>query len=119
MPNKAEHINQAQHNEAFYQTIDRAAYSDWAVTVTFYAALHYVDAFLATQAGGIHPGSHGVRDPLVQRVAQLRPLWNHYHRLKNRSRNARYNATRFTNEEVKRVFDDDLGAIKRHLLPLI
>lgn len=119
MPTKAEHIHQAQHNEAFYQTIDRAAYSDWAVTVTFSAALHSVDAFLAAQAGGIHPGDHRLRERHVQRVAQLRPLWNHDHRLKTRSRNARYNATRFTNEEVRRVFDDDLGAIKRHFLPLI
>lgn len=118
MPDKAQHINQAQHNEAFYQTIDRTVYNDWAVTATFYAALHYVDAFLA-QTAGIHPGAHDVRDPRVQRVAQLRPLWNYYHRLKNRSRNARYNVIRFTDDEVRRAYNDNLGAIKRHLLPFI
>src|SRR5215468_4515898 len=33
---------------------------DWIATGLFYAALHYIDAFLATQGPGHHPGKHDV-----------------------------------------------------------
>src|SRR5690349_14214965 len=39
------HIQQWQHNRAFIGTVD-PEFPDWAVTVTFYAALHAVDALL-------------------------------------------------------------------------
>jgi hypothetical protein len=119
MPTREEHLRKARHNEQFYATVDAAAYSDWAITVIFYAALHYVDAFLARIGGGINPGAHDVREGWVQREAQLRPIAFQYMRLKNRSRNARYAAVHFTPEEVRRAHDDDLTHIKNHLLPLI
>ena len=38
-------------------------YTEWEVTMLFYSALHYVDAFLATR--GLHPQSHLERKDLV------------------------------------------------------
>ncbi len=119
MPNTAEHINQAQHNEAFFNSMDQmdqSVYSDWAMTVLFYTALHYVDALLA-QHGILGPGGHDVRDNHVARQSELRPISHLYFRLKSRSRNARYYCRRFNQAEIQRAQNQDLEGIKTHLLP--
>lgn len=63
MPLRDDHLNQAQHNLEFTESLDPTKYSDWIATGLFYTALHYVDAFLATK--GHHPGKHDVRDGFV------------------------------------------------------
>lgn len=117
MPNVADHILQAQHNEEFYRATDKNVYSDWAMTAVYYAALHYVDAFLA-RVGMIDPGGHDVRDQEVRARAELRPILAYYFRLKNRSRSARYYCARFPPAELRRSFEGDLTTIRNHLLPL-
>lgn len=118
MPNFGDHILQARHNEEFYQATDKTAYSDWAMTAVYYAALHYVDALLA-RAGMIDPGGHDVRDQEVRARAELRPIARLYFRLKSRSRNARYYCTRFQLTELQRSYEGDLADIRSHLLPLV
>lgn len=118
MPNVADHLLQARHNEAFYQLTDRNVYSDWAMIVLFYAALQYVDALLARH-GMIDPGGHDVRDQEVHGRRELQPILRHYFRLKNRSRNARYYCARFPLAELERSYQGDLAAIRNHLLPLV
>lgn len=116
MPDKATHIAQAAHNAAFRATTDSSIYSDWAVTVTFYEALQYVDALL-DKLGNQHPGGHDVRDQEIHRQPQLRPIARFYFRLKNRSRNARYNAARYSVAEVERCKTEDLRRIRDHVIP--
>ncbi len=117
MPNLADHILQARHNEEFYRATDKNVYSDWAMTAVYYAALHYIDALLA-QVGMIDPGGHDVRDQEVHTRAELRPIARSYFRLKGRSRSARYYAARFQPAELQRSYEGDLTAIRNHLLPL-
>jgi hypothetical protein len=117
MPNSADHILQAQHNEAFYQVIDKNAYSDWAMTALFYAALHYIDAFL--DRVGIDAGGHDQRDKEVRDRKELRPIWPQYHYLKNRSINARYYCGTFTPDQLQQCYGGDLAAIRRSLLRLV
>jgi hypothetical protein len=117
MPNITDHILQAQHNEDFYRATDKNAYSDWAMTAVYYAALHYVDAFLA-RAGMIDPGGHDVRDREMHMRMELRPIVKNYFRLKSRSRSVRYYCTTFSFPELQRSYEDDLTEIRRHLLPL-
>ncbi len=90
MPNRDQHLAQAAHNARFYESFDKATYSDWAATALFYTGLQYIDAFLATRAGGIHPGRHAVRDNLVNTVTELRPIAVDYLKLKSSSETARY-----------------------------
>lgn len=118
MPDTGVHLNQAEHNERFFGSFDRTTYSDWAITVLFYAALHYVDAFLA-HAGIPYPGAHRTRDGLVNSVTQLRTISSEYLRLKNRSSSARYYASRFTAREIERCRHTDLENIKRHIRRLL
>lgn len=117
MPDVTDHILQARHNEEFYQATDKNVYSDWAMTAVYYAALHYIDAFLA-RVNIIDPGGHDVRDQEVRGRAELRAISRLYFRLKSRSRNARYYCTRFHLGELQRSHDEDLADIRNHLLPL-
>lgn len=118
MPNSTDHTLQAKHNEEFYQVIDKNVYSDWAMTVLFYAALHYIDAFLGQVS--IHPGGHDTRDHEVSSRKELRPIYGQYRHLKNRSRNARYYCnTTFTPKELQQCYGGDLAAISKTILRLI
>lgn len=83
-------LNQAKHNESFLAQIGEDFY-DWRVTTLFYIAVHYLRAFacyLETDAGSTHEE--------MESKAKQYPLhikdwaWQHYKRLKNYSREARY-----------------------------
>jgi len=89
MPARDDHLHQAHHNVTFYASIDKAAFKDWAATSLFYAALHYIDAFLAHKRN-IHPPKHKERDNLVATIAELKPISTSYYALKDGSFNARY-----------------------------
>lgn len=114
MPDVAEHIAQAHHNERFFATIDPAQYSDWAVTVLFYSALHYIDAYLAT-TGYLDPGTHPERLRLIRSNAVTRAVYREYSRLKNYSENARYYGARFTPIDVRGLNLGDLDRIRRQI----
>lgn len=79
---------------------------DWAIAVAFYAALYFVDAYLAERGLG-RPGDHQTRNALVNSVAALKPLAPFYNQLYGRSRTARYDPTyRFNAAAVRAVFND-------------
>jgi hypothetical protein len=112
LPARDDHLQQARHNTAFLDSIDKRKYRDWAVTVTFYVGLHYIDAFLAHSAN-VHPPKHKQRDNLVASVKELRPIFADYSALKSGSFNARYMPpTSFTDGDVRRLIDQHLGRIK-------
>jgi len=48
---KSEHLTKSQQNEEFVKTIDVSQMIgiEWAITVKFYAALHYVQAYFASR----------------------------------------------------------------------
>ena len=83
----------------------------------FYAALHFVDAYLAD--GGIHPRSHADRNAYVQRLQHLRPLWPHYQLLDHRSRDARYRCVAFSPAEVQHLRETSFAPLKQHLAGLL
>lgn len=114
MPTRDEHLAQARHNADFYSTVDKAGYKDWAATVLFYTALHYVDALLATK--GMHPPKHKTRDVAVSSVFELRPIFSHYSALKNASYNARYNVpSGFSSAYISQLESVHLAAVKNEV----
>jgi len=117
----SEHINKAKHNERCLNELSLAdsQFLDWAVTVISYAALHYVDAFLANNFG-VHPKDHRERtDVLTRRSVLNRNIRYDFEDLKNDGIEARYSSRIFTTEEVKREILPLLENIKiyiyRHL----
>lgn len=109
MPCEAEHIAQAQDNEAFADFLlaqNNERFLGWAVTSVFYAAVHYGRAFLRAQGGPAitsHPGfeTHFVR------LARDQSLYNLYRRLKDESERARYDCANYNKidiDELKRKY---------------
>lgn len=118
MPSNLTHRQQAQHNEEFIASfdLDSTPYLDWVVTAIFYAALHFIDSYLATK--GIHLSSHRGRDSLIWAVRDLRPIYSAYRRLKHRSEQARYDAVPFSSKQVRGLLNRELTSIKAHLASL-
>ena len=116
MPTPQEHRSQAEQNEFFVSQLDNPFW-DWAVTGTFYEALHYVDAFLKTK--GIDPPRHADRNNEVEKDATLSKVWMEYKQLYDDSKLARYECHRFDRDEVRLLRDNYLNPIKDLLKPLI
>jgi len=124
MPTKEEHINKAEHNEKFANTLfnPNSEYFDWLTTALFYSSLHYIDAYLATK--GIHPSSHANTDEDVGRDSHVykhfkRPLYKDYSYLKSQSINARYDTITFTYNNIISDIKPTHDAIKSKITPLL
>lgn len=82
-----EHISKADNNLEFLNSFynEESEYYDWIITILFYSALHYIEAYFAlrTHIGGTEMQStdgeanHSVRKNLVRRF-----LKSHYHKYK-------------------------------------
>lgn len=82
----------------------------------FYAALQYVDAYLATK--NIHPPDHGERTKLIHADVKFKPIRWDYRDLKNESRTARYEPPTTFNQGDVNIAQRRLDSIKKELLPL-
>lgn len=116
MPHKDEHRTRAEHDEFLVKNIDNPFF-DWKVTGTFYSALHYVDAYLATR--NIHPATHSIRLKQVGTDPKLKPIFRDYRDLLNESRTARYEAGTIFHQGDVTSAGRRLDSIKRTILPLI
>lgn len=123
MPNLAEHLEQVERNESLYKDLCRLytsvpQYSEWEVVALFYAALHYVDAWLAS-SGHIHPRNHSQRTAIVMNDSALIPISDQYGKLYRLSVLARYEMERPPLQEVRRLENNEYAAIKRHVRSLL
>lgn len=83
-----DHIKQWHHNRAFISRID-PEFPDWAVTATFYTALHAVDALLKHDKV-TRIVSHETRNETLTRTNKYTRIWELYHPLYDLSRTIRY-----------------------------
>jgi hypothetical protein len=112
------HRERVVHNEQFTASL-RDPYWDWAVTATFYTALHYVEAYLAKKTPPIHSQVHPDRDDNIRRDGVLKQVWSNYRDLKNQSVNARYQPhIPFTQTDINDA-QKHLESIKRVIAPLL
>jgi hypothetical protein len=94
-----DHIRQAEHNEALGEILatQLQRYRDWLITVSFYAAIHYVEADFAEDPVIKHSETskwegetpHDCRQRLVKRKYG-RDCWKSYRKLREASRDVRY-----------------------------
>ena len=93
-----DYIEQAAHNLAFAKYIrdNKSDCLDWSVTCLFYAAVHYVNAYLRKSNITI-PRRHTSPDPqkpgrsnIIQTDKMLSAIWDPYRNLDDESRDARY-----------------------------
>jgi hypothetical protein len=115
VPTREAHIIRARQNEAFARTLnlEDSLKVDWAITILFYSALHYVDAYFAIKP--LHPPNHEQRDAAIARNPSLDPIWPDYRRLKDRSEAARYEIANFHKSDFAAI-DQKFLKIKAHLI---
>ena len=109
---KNEHLTKPQQNEEFVKSIDvsQRVGLEWAVTVKFYAALHYVQAYFASRSGRT-PATHNSRATAIQRDPLISGAYDDYRELEDISREARYDYSDLRPNHMK-FADDCLAAVK-------
>ena len=115
MPSKLEHVTKADGNAAFALslTLDNQTRIDWALVALFYAALHYVEAYLA--GANQHLRSHTTRDNVIGRDAYLKRIYFEYQDLKFYGFSARYEACAFRANDVTGIAVKAFEVIKLHI----
>ena len=118
MPDENAHSRQAVHNREFidFLDIDCTNYLDWVVTAIFYAAVHYIESFLARY--GAHPISHGNRCNAMSRFAPLKPVFKDYSDLHFQSERSRYLCEGFDRNIVKTELLGKLTSIETQIQKL-
>jgi len=113
VPSRQEHVTKAEGNASFALSLalDRQSHIDWALIALFYAALHYVEAYLSP----IHLRSHDSRDKYINKESHLRRIFKEYSHLKFFGFNARYEVYGFKAEQVKEEAAKDYETIKAHI----
>ena len=97
MASFVEHINQAKSNLDFLDLVSNKVQShwDWQVTVSFYTAVHLINAHIATKSNQ-HYRSHELVNNAINPFNQTsitklpEELYTSYMKLQNLSRRARY-----------------------------
>ncbi len=110
MPTPSQHREKAEHDEFFVSEL-KEPFWDWAITGLFYAALHYIEIYLARQAPPIHPPTHPIRDSHIHRL--LSPIYVDYRELEEESRDARYDAAQTFTQRDFVLLQVNLQRIKR------
>lgn len=118
MPETRKHIDQAQRNEeATRFLVSKSTYPDWGAVTLFYAALHWVDAYLATMS--VDPPSHTVREGAITRLRQLDPIYKHYSLLQDRSEDVRYRCIRLPQRFVEELQTREYEPLRQYLGALV
>lgn len=109
------HLNQAAHNESLIEFLANTPNTDWAATATFYAALHYLQAYLLSKTPPQNPKRHGTRDAAIDNDTFLHDIRNLYRDLQDISEAARYECVQPSADELKTTVAPKLAAIKKHI----
>lgn len=118
-PSVQDHIDQATKNERLLSWLrEDDQFRDWVITVAFYAALHYVDAYLLTQRK--NPANHPRRirtmlnDPNLADVCE-----RDFEELYALSRHTRYECYDPSPSELEQTTDVHLASIRNRVRSLL
>ena len=116
MPELHQHLPQAEKNERLAESITLLPerFPDWEITALFYSALHYVDAFLATQ--NVHPRTH---DRRIESIRAFVESWEDFRHLYQVSLNARYLMVPLATEDALAVRNGPFRRVKEEVLGLL
>jgi hypothetical protein len=116
VPSVRNHLDQARANREHAEWLLASRSHDptalqWAVTATFYSALHGLTAHLMSR--GVTVSDHTRRGQALANPANAVPpaLHNDYRTLERRSRQARYLLRRFSVQQARDLLDQQLAAI--------
>jgi hypothetical protein len=109
---RAEHLTKSRQNEEFVKKIDTSNVVgiEWSITVKFYAALHYVQAYF-TSKSSMTPTAHTLRASGIERDPLISGAYDDYRELSDLSREARYDFSNLQESHLESA-DDCLKAVK-------
>lgn len=121
MPNDSFHITKAEHNEDFYNnsSLANSKFNDWAATVLFYIAMHYVDAVLSRDSTlptyFRNPRNHEQRKQAVTRCSRTVGIHRRFMILIDRSWEARYHIVCFPDGYLTNLERNSFVPARNHL----
>ena len=116
---KNRHIDRYEHNVKFRNSIDdKDEFADWKITISFYAAIHFIEAVLCLKKISIE--NHQDRGEVLRKYPEMfkyvEPL---YRKLSRLAHKARYDeAIEIVPDEYKKAFNY-LNDIESELKSLI
>ena len=118
MPSQSEHLEKAEGNTRFANAIrpQTPVSSGWILTVLFYSALHYVEAFNAKHNQHFH--EHPSLSQDIHRNPQLSAIYEDYRELSDFSWNARYRPNNYGITEVTEAKESH-AAVEQHIRGLL
>ena len=115
MPSFQKHRDQAQHNRGFAESLcAQGDYLDWAMTATFYSALHSIQSMFAKQCNNV-PETHADRDRWLVRTKAPQNVLDAYQELKTRSWWARYECWVPTPSEILNDWLPQLDVVSQYV----
>jgi len=121
------HLTKADHHRAVAQALIGSAGSqvsqpppiDWALVAAFYAAVHYVNAYLWERYHKA-PGDHSERTWGVQQDSGINACLTSYDFLKDAGYKARYDETYSLSEQDARILpEEDLREVESTILRIL
>lgn len=96
-----EHLQKVAENATFLASIDQSVPGavGWSITVLFYGALHYVEAYFCSRAKGYN--NHYSRATAIQQDSVIKSVYADYRDLENLSREARYDVSAFNAGDIR------------------
>jgi hypothetical protein len=118
LPDQQVHLRKATENETLASQLDLSKPSapNWAITMSFYSAVHYVEAYFFKR--GKNYRLHTERGSAIRRDGRIKDIWRQYSRLQDASENARYEKDFFTDAQFAKI-RPNLEEIKRVITPLL
>ena len=113
--------NAEENRECAYSALAQATpcQSRWSVVMGFYAAVHYVNAYLWERLQ-IEPHDHAERRSFVLTLADFRPIEYEYRRLYDRAYVARYQPGHVVaNADARKLLDETLEPIRAAIVPIL
>lgn len=92
---------------------------DWVVVIAFYAAVHYVNAYLWERDNRYDPGNHKNRGAKARTLPDLRRINRQYRRLNGLAYDVRYVETYRLNRAAAQSALNDLRDIETQIRPLL
>ena len=122
MPTRQAHIDQAEHNYAFWSQIelDTTQFLDWVVVGMFYEAAHWIEAYLAQH--NRHSSNHHERGVSLASFPDLvnsPGLGTDYGVLRTESEAARYWGQKYTSEQIQSDLIPLADNVRRAIQPLL
>ena len=122
MPTRQAHIDQAEHNHAFWSQIelDTTQFLDWVVVGMFYEAVHWIEAYLAQyNTRSSHHHERGVSLASFPDLANSPDLGADYGVLRTESEAARYWGQKYTSEQIQNDLIPLANNVRQTIQPLL